>query len=498
MKKLIPFVLSFMCILFIKTTNAQCPYDNLLYLEGDAPTQVGYSVLAPECWGGDIIRLDNCTAGYTYIISTCGTPTFDSQITIYPAGGGNSIAFDDDGCGDYGGPSALAFVCPANGDYDILLDEYPCTSNYTNMDMTIELYSTNGGGGNTGVTIPMVVHVLYNANEENISDAQILSQVDELNKDYSKLNDNFESVVPDAFKAVAASCNIQFCLASTDPNGAPTTGITRTFTNTTQFQQDDAVKHSATGGHDNWDPTRYLNIWVCNLGGGLLGYATFPADLQADPSNDGVVILYKAFGNTGVLFPPYDLGRTATHEIGHWLNLRHIWGDANCGDDFVEDTPTQQDANNGCPTFPHVTCNNGANGDMFMNFMDYTDDACMALFTNGQNTRIEATLNGSRAGLLNSGACTVSTAVPEIAGNGSIALYPNPNNGQFTVQIPSAGFVNPDVYVFDRIGKNLGGVQVTDVTPNSINLKLNNHPAGVYFVTIAEGDKHWKASFIVE
>src|SRR5205085_7351896 len=142
------------------------------------------------------------------------------------------------------------------------------------------------------------------------------------------------------------------------------------------------VKYTANGGHDAWNRDQYLNIWVCDLSG-KIGYAQFPGGPAA---TDGVVIDYQAFGTLGTASIPFHLGRTATHEIGHWLNLRHIWGDANCGDDLVADTPTQQTDNGGCPSFPHVTCSNGPNGDMFMNYMDYVNDNCMNMFTAGQST----------------------------------------------------------------------------------------------------------------
>ena len=145
-----------------------------------------------------------------------------------------------------------------------------------------------------------------------------------------------------------------------------------------------------------------------------------------------------------------------------------------------------------------MTCTNGPNGDMFVNYMDYTDDACMAMFTEGQKSRVEATLNGIRAGLLTSGACTLSTGIEDPQINGDLALYPNPNNGTFTIQVANATFTNPNIVVFDRIGKNISNVQVIDVSSHAISLKLNHQPAGVYFVTIAEGDKRWNASFLVQ
>jgi hypothetical protein len=258
-------------------------------------------------------------------------------------------------------------------------------------------------------TIPVVVHVLYNNATQNISDAQILSQITILNNDFRKLNAD-ASLIPAAFSGITADVQIEFCLAQRTPAGLSTNGIVRKSTTVTSFSSNDNVKRSANGGDDAWDATKYLNLWVCNLGGGLLGYAQFPGGAV---STDGVVINHTAFGNTGTATAPYGLGRTATHEVGHWLNLRHIWGDASCGSDLVSDTPTQQTSNYGCPTYPRVTCSNGPAGDMFMNYMDYTNDACMYAFTNGQKTRMMALFSsgGSRVGLTTSLGCQPPSAV---------------------------------------------------------------------------------------
>lgn len=255
------------------------------------------------------------------------------------------------------------------------------------------------------VTIPVVFHVLYNTAAQNISDARIMAQLDVLNKDYRKLNSDIVNL-PAAFSSLAADASVEFCLASIDPNGAATSGIIRKSTTVASFSTNDAVKYSAQGGDDAWNSSKYLNIWICNLGGGVLGYAQFPGGAAA---TDGVVVLFGTVGSASVpgTSTPYHLGRTLTHEVGHWLNLRHIWGDANCGNDLVSDTPTQQTSNFGCPTFPKVTCSNGPNGDMFMNYMDYVDDACMYMLTTGQKARLQALFatGGSRASLLTSNGC---------------------------------------------------------------------------------------------
>jgi hypothetical protein len=252
------------------------------------------------------------------------------------------------------------------------------------------------GSGRAGVTtIPVVVHVVYKTPEQNLDIAQVSSQIDVLNRDFRKTNTDIGEIPP-PFKPLASDSRVEFKLATTDPDGKTTDGVTRTETQTDSFSDDDAVKSSKSGGADAWPADRYLNLWVCELGSGLLGYAQFPG---GPAETDGVVILQSAFGTTGTVEAPFDLGRTATHEIGHWLNLRHIWGDDGdgcSGDDYVADTPNAGGANTGKPSFPHVTCNNGPNGDMFMNYMDYSDDDSMFMFTAGQVERMQTCLDGDR------------------------------------------------------------------------------------------------------
>ncbi|MGV1004794.1 MAG: zinc metalloprotease [Candidatus Nanopelagicales bacterium] len=254
-------------------------------------------------------------------------------------------------------------------------------------------------GTRSGITvIPAVVHVVWNTPEQNISQAQIESQIAVLNRDFRMANSDVAST-PAVFSPLCADARVQFELARTDPAGNPTTGIIRVRTAKTSFDADDTVKAAATGGSDPWPSGVHLNIWVCRLGGGLLGYAQFPGGPAA---TDGVVIRDSAFGDTGTATAPFDLGRTSTHEVGHWLNLHHIWGDddSGCaGDDLVADTPNAAGPNTGTPTFPHITCNNGPNGDLFMNYMDYTDDAAMFMFTHGQVTRMQACLEEDRTSI---------------------------------------------------------------------------------------------------
>ena len=247
------------------------------------------------------------------------------------------------------------------------------------------------------ITIPVVVHVVYDEDSENIPDDQIRSQITVLNQDFGATNPNAPNV-PDVWRGFVVDTNIRFALASEDPEGNSTTGITRTQTDRREFGIDDSVKSANTGGVDPWEPDRFANVWVCNLAGGLLGYAQFPGGTD---DIDGVVILNTAFGTRGTAAAPYNGGQTATHEFGHYLNLYHIWHpDNTCSDgDEISDTPNQEGPNYGRPEFPHVSCNNGPNGDMFMNFMDYVEDANMFMFTPQQAARMMATLQGPRSSL---------------------------------------------------------------------------------------------------
>ncbi|MBN2001109.1 PKD domain-containing protein [candidate division KSB1 bacterium] len=239
--------------------------------------------------------------------------------------------------------------------------------------------------------VPVVVHVIYNRSTENISYDQIVSQMDVLNQDFRKIlgtpghNDHPRG----------ADCGIEFRLALIDPNGGATDGVTRTKTTKSSFSTNDAMKKSSSGGHDPWPTNKYLNIWVCKLSDDILGYAQLPGGPTA---TDGVVIDYRYFGNTGTATAPFDMGRSTTHEVGHYFNLLHTWGDyGGCDDDdFVDDTPNSAEPNYECP-HGHKSC---GSIDMIENYMDYTDDACMNLFTIGQSARMNAILEGTRSALI--------------------------------------------------------------------------------------------------
>ncbi|MCV9933231.1 zinc metalloprotease [Flavobacterium sp. LS1R47] len=227
---------------------------------------------------------------------------------------------------------------------------------------------------NGKIQIPVVVNVLYRTAAENISDAQIQTQIDVLNKDFNATNSDYGNV-PALFATVKANVGISFVLDQ----------IIRKSTTKTSWGTNDAMKKSASGGLNPTSPTTKLNLWACKIGGGILGYAQFPGGSNA---TDGVVIDSQYFGLSGSASAPYNLGRTGTHEVGHWMSLRHIWGDSNCGTDFINDTPVHNTANYGVPAYPHYSTCTGAPVEMTMNYMDYTDDAGMYMFTVDQKNKM--------------------------------------------------------------------------------------------------------------
>jgi hypothetical protein len=229
------------------------------------------------------------------------------------------------------------------------------------------------------IEIPVVINVLYRTASENVSASLIQSQIDVLNADFSATNSDYNQT-PSLFQNVrSGNTNIRFVLDQ----------VIRKSTTKTSWGTRDAMKNSKQGGINATSPTTKLNMWVCTIGGGILGYAQFPGGSSA---TDGVVIDSKYFGVTSNSGPayPYNLGRTATHEVGHWVNLRHIWGDVTCGNDQVGDTPLHNTANYGVPTYPHLSTCTGKPVEMTMNYMDYTDDRGMYMFSLGQKSRMQA------------------------------------------------------------------------------------------------------------
>lgn len=248
-----------------------------------------------------------------------------------------------------------------------------------------------GGGGtpppiyDQAITIPVIINIIEKY-EGQVTPLQIDSQIRILNEDFNDNNRN-TAKVPTEFSGLVANLEISFKIA----------GINRIVSTKSSWGTRDAMKDPNQGGIAPTDPDNNLNFWVCEIGGGILGYAQFPG---GNSSTDGVVIGTDYFGETdagGI----YGMGRTATHEVGHWLNLRHIWGDGRCNrDDYVADTPYSDRANFDCPIYPTVHCRTA---DMTMNYMDYVQDECMYMFTPGQSDRVRALFvpGGPKDGFVN-------------------------------------------------------------------------------------------------
>ncbi|MBA3665845.1 MAG: T9SS type A sorting domain-containing protein [Bacteroidetes bacterium] len=373
-------------------------------------------------------------------------------------------------------------------------------------------------------TIPVVVHIIHTGQTAgtgaNISAAQVQDQINILNADFAGTGFNVSQLASTTFSSVGASnTGISFCLAKKDPAGVTLTefGIDRLNATTkgwtagpyTQAYMDGTIKPNSI-----WDPTRYLNIWVANLGGGLLGYATFPAGTGliglggfGTATTDGVVILNTAFGSIGsATAPPYNKGRSATHEIGHWVGLRHIWGDGTCLTDYVNDTPPAQQSNFGCPAYPHNVgvCAGNTTGEMTMNFMDYTDDPCMYMFTPNQNTRMQTAMqSGTYRSQLSASAstlCTIAAAAPVASmsipssgcTNSSVATN-NLSNGNPTPTYawssnPSAGVTfNPNSTATNPtvIFATPGSYTLTVVATNSLGSNSNSKSITITTCTAA-------------
>ncbi len=335
----------------------------------------------------------------------------------------------------------------------------------------------------------MVVHIIYSTAAENISDAQVQSQIDVLNADFQKQNPDTAGI-PSYYRSLAANCGFRFGLALEDTNGQVTTGIVRRPTATESFSIDDQMKYTSTGGDDGWDRDRYLNIWVCNLTGGVLGYSSV---VGGPKSTDGVVVLYTAFGTNGTAMVPFNRGRTTTHEIGHWLNMIHVWGDADCGDDQVADTPPQSAATYGDPSGIILSCGNTPYGNLYMDYMDFTDDIGMHLFTYGQRDRMRSLFapGGFRYPLLSSNVPVAQAVLPDSAAAGvlpgitaGLDLYPNPAGNTVTVRLSDPASLGSVLEIYDRVGQRVMTIRITAL---SFGLDVSGLTKGLYFVRAGAG-----------
>jgi hypothetical protein len=345
-----------------------------------------------------------------------------------------------------------------------------------------------GASSQQVILIPVVVHVLYTNDGNNISESQIQTQLDILNRDFNMGSNDIASI-PGAFQNRAGTANIRFQLAKVDPDGKATNGITRKKSARELWANDDKVKNPAFGGVRPWDRNSYLNLWVCTLVPGLLGYASAPG---SPAELDGVVIRNNVFGGGSGSFSK---GRTAVHEIGHWLNLKHLWGTNECGSDEVADTPPQRTYNQGCPSFPRLntSCNNGDPvGEMFMNFMDFTDDACMMMFTQGQVSRMrtlfefgavrEAILHSKALGEPWNTSGSMTDIQPDVSPSVSVSTYPNPATDQITLEGKGTMLAGKKFSLY-----SIDGNMIMEGTVSSENQKINlSHlRPGLFFIKLS-------------
>ena len=356
-------------------------------------------------------------------------------------------------------------------------------------------------GEDTLYRIRCVFHVVYTAPEENIPDSVIFSQIEVLNECYRRTNAD-TVVTREVFKPFAADTKIEFYLATEDPDGNPTTGITRTVGSPTGFLGftpfGDEVKADATGGKDAWPTDRYMNIWVCNVlnGFGILGYAfppvdapNWPANSTADSAKEGVVLHYPVVGRnfSAPIDPSVAAGKSAVHEVGHYLGLRHIWGDGDCTeDDGLADTPDAADANQQTCDTTLNTCSESPieYPDMIENYMDYSDDRCLNMFTNDQIGIMRASLQGSRRGIRDALVISNVKTVDNIAG---LQVFPNPTTGQVMMTWTEQQLNNAAIEVYNAMGSLI--THIDGIQSNKAIIDLSSFSNGVYFAKLKGDNK---------
>lgn len=364
--------------------------------------------------------------------------------------------------------------------------------------------------------IPVIFHIIHSGQSVgsgyNISQAQINSQIITLNQDFRKTNSDFNGTVTQpAFINAAADCEINFCAAKVSPTGVVLAEpgierintVTKGWTSPPYSGMSNSYIEGTIKPGSSWDPTKYLNIWILAMNDGVLGYAQFPTVPVSTPTigdmsgqggaanTDGVVFDYTCIGNTGTAAYPFNKGRTATHEIGHWLGLYHINGDSGCGNDYCSDTPAQSSLTSGCPSTTGGTSNSGCSaspnppGKMYQNYMDYSDDRCLTMFTTNQKARMQACMQycARRTSLATSTVCSV-VSVEENMSNVNMEVYPNPTNGELYVDITTLDVQDFTISVVNTLGQTVKEVKQVQSNGGKIKIDLSDKNTGVYFVTV--------------
>ena len=360
--------------------------------------------------------------------------------------------------------------------------------------------SRSDKGKPTVITIPVAVHILYYTAAQNISDAQVQSQIDVLNEDFTATNSDYNNF--DAgYRSVKGDFEIKFCLIQ----------VIHKQTQHKSFAVNDNMKYSKKGGDDAIDPMHVLNIWVCDIGQNVLGFAYYPG---ISPEKFGVVCHTNAFGKGAQynLFTAYNLGRTTTHEVGHCFGLVHIWGDSRCGNDFVDDTPLHNDPNFGCPGPGHLSTCTGTPPEMWMNYMDYTDDKCMYFFSDGQAARADYFItNDPQLNSIVNSACNLittasgfangSTAInaSRISGSNRLSIYPAITSDEITLMTSNTVKEKAELSIYNQTGSLVMKQQLFIAEGNNsqtINVsKLGN---GIYILRLSSGAEKKTEKFIIQ
>jgi len=354
-------------------------------------------------------------------------------------------------------------------------------------------------GWRSDVTIPVVIHVVARAGSLPVTQAQVLHQLDVLNADFAGRGEHVNSV-PDIFRSSIANTGIRFCLAASDPLGNPSTGITYTITDQSNIalltgpEGRRVLFYEALGGADGWDPDRYLNIWVAEYGD-FLGSASFPG-MAPFPQETGIVINIRNFGSIGeagsTVF--FDRGHTLAHEAGHYFGLRHIWGDGlgdSCDDsDDIDDTPNASGPYYGCPSGIQSSC---GSEDMYMNFMDFTDDRCLSFFTKDQATRMRAVLDLAYPQLGTTEDCRPLAMDPETWWAGLTWSWDR-HAGKYIVFHPAWDTTDKLVEVFSMDGRRV--LRTAWGRGSTHLLDLSRVAAGLYVARITAGTHRYTRTLI--
>jgi hypothetical protein len=365
--------------------------------------------------------------------------------------------------------------------------------------------------------IPVIFHIIHSGQSVgsgyNISQAQVNSQITTLNQDFRKTNSDFSTTVTQtSFINAAADCEINFCAAKVSPTGAVLaepgieriSTVTKGWTSPPYSGMSNSYIEGTIKPGSSWDPTKYLNIWILAMNDGVLGYAQFPTVPASTPTigdmngqggaanTDGVVFDYTCIGNTGTAAYPFNKGRTATHEIGHWLGLYHIDGDSGCGNDYCSDTPAQSSLTSGCPSTTGGTSNSGCAaspnppGKMYQNYMDYSDDRCLSMFTTNQKSRIQACMQycTRRTSLNISTVCSTSNSIEESVATIEMSIYPNPTNGELFVNVNVLEVQDFTIEVINTLGQTVKELKQVQSNGGTFKMDLSDKNAGVYFVIL--------------